>query len=207
MKSKLRGIYAITDSQLLSGDRLLPAVEASLKGGAAVIQYRDKGQDQQRRIDEATALNQLCQRYQVPLIINDDVDLAAQVGAAGVHIGKEDGEYQVARDRLGSEAIIGISCYNSLDQALTAQRAGADYIAFGRFFPSSIKPDAIHASPELISAAKEKIHLPIVAIGGINAQNGGILIQQGADMLAVISTIFADPNPQVATQKLTQLFS
>lgn len=207
MKSQLRGIYAITDSELLTGAKLLPGVEAALKGGAAVVQYRDKSHHQQRRYDEALALNQLCQRYGVPLIINDDADLAAKVGAAGVHIGKEDGEYQSARSILGAEAIIGVSCYNSLDLALSAQQAGADYIAFGRFFPSTIKPNAVHATPGLLTEAREKIHLPMVAIGGINAQNGGILIQHGADMLAVISTLFADPDPQAATTKLTQLFS
>ncbi len=207
MKIDLRGIYAITDSQLLSDESLLPAVDAAIRGGARVVQYRDKSSNDELRHRQASVLNRLCQNNGIPLIVNDDIELAADVGAAGVHIGQDDASYQQARATLGGDAIIGVSCYNSLELALSAQQAGADYIAFGRFFPSSIKPLAVQATTELLDSAQGKIHVPIVAIGGINAQNGGILIQHGAAMLAVISALFADPDPERATNQLSQLFN
>ena len=203
---KLQGLYAITASNLTEQIDLPTAVEAALAGGAKILQYRDKSDHHTRRVTEATTLLRLCRQYGAPLIINDDIHLAAEVGADGVHLGRDDTSIQQARLQLGPQAIIGISCYNDLDHALTAEASGADYIALGRFFSSATKPDAIQAEIGLLNRAKEKISLPLVAIGGITPENGGQLIEAGADMLAVIQGIFAQPDIRSATERLQQLF-
>jgi len=205
MSQPLQGLYAITDTSLCKNN-LLQQVEAALIGGAKILQYRDKSVDNSRRTTEARALLRLCQQYKIPLIINDDVQLAAAVEADGVHLGRDDSAIQNARTQLGSEAIIGVSCYNDLSAALAAESAGADYVAFGRFFSSSTKPDAAPANIELLRQASAQISLPLVAIGGITPENGGQLIEAGADMLAVIQGIFGQPNIRSATQQFQQLF-
>jgi thiamine-phosphate pyrophosphorylase len=202
----LRGLYAITDAQLSPGKHLQEDVRKALLGGAALIQYRDKTDNASKRLAEASALQRLCHDHGALLIINDDIELAAQVGADGVHLGAEDAEPSSARSQLGSHAIIGISCYNRLDLAETAAASDADYIAFGRFFPSRIKPNAIQAYPELLTIAKERFRLPLVAIGGITPENGAPLIRAGADMLAVIHAIFGQSDIQAACRRLTNLF-
>lgn len=202
-----RGLYAITDAGLIPGERLTATVEQALLGGARLIQYRDKSADVARRRAQAQALNNLCQHYGAPLIINDDVELAAEVGAAGVHIGKDDPAFATARARLGRKAIIGVSCYNQLDLALDAERAGADHVAFGAFFPSPTKPTEIRASIELLREARAALHIPIIAIGGITPENAPILLQAGADALAVISGIFGQPDVQAAAARYTALFT
>lgn len=148
----------------------------------------------------------LCKHHQALLIINDDVNLAQSVGANGVHLGREDADLSHAKIQLGEAAIIGISCYNRLDLAHNAAQAGADYVAFGRFFPSLTKPHAIQATPELLRQAKTTLNLPLVAIGGITPENGAPLIEAGADMLAVVHGIFGQPDIRAACQKLTTLF-
>ncbi len=205
MSHPLQGVYAITDTHLFKNNPL-QRVEAALIGGAKVLQYRDKSDHKSQRISEATALLQLCQQYKVPLIINDDVPLAVAVGADGVHLGRDDTAIQNARAQLGEEAIIGISCYNDLSAALAAESAGADYVAFGRFFSSSTKPDAAPANIEILRQASAQISLPLVAIGGITPENGGQLIEAGADMLAVVQGIFGQPDIRSATQQFQQLF-
>lgn len=202
----LTGLYAITDAGLTHGAALIPAVTAALRGGARIIQYRDKGDDQRRREQEAAALNALCQAHAALLIINDDVELAATVNAAGVHLGRDDPDLQAARARLGQRAIIGVSCYNQLTLAQTAATQGADYVAFGRFFPSRTKPDAVAASPELLRAARREIDLPLVAIGGITPDNGRLLLDAGADMLAVIHGVFGQPDVEAAARRFADLF-
>ncbi|MBI5041748.1 MAG: thiamine phosphate synthase, partial [Gammaproteobacteria bacterium] len=167
MMHALHGLYAITDSQLTPGSALIPAVAAALRGGARVIQYRDKSRDVARRREEAAALVELCRRHTALLIVNDDVELAAAVGASGVHLGRDDLDLHAARARLGATAMIGVSCYNQLTRAQAAADAGADYVAFGRFFPSLTKPDARAATPALLHAARRALALPLVAIGGI----------------------------------------
>ncbi len=142
----------------------------------------------------------------MPLIINDDVELAATVGAAGVHLGRDDGDPVAARTRLGPDAIIGVSCYDRLDLAQAATRAGASYCAFGSFFHSSVKPNAVRATPDLLSRARRHIPVPLVAIGGITPQNAGLLIAAGADLLAVITGVFAAPNITAAAQAFSHLF-
>ncbi len=136
----LAGLYAITDSGLMTEDCLIPMVEQALKGGAAIVQYRDKSTHQSQRLSQATALTKLCAVYKRPLLINDDIQLAKASGAAGVHLGQGDGSVAEARAALGETAIIGVTCHDSLDLALKAQQQGADYVAFGAFFASQTLP-------------------------------------------------------------------
>jgi thiamine-phosphate pyrophosphorylase len=203
----LRGLYAITDATLTPGDALIPAVAAALRGGARVIQYRDKRADAARRDEEAAALAALCAAHGALLIVNDDVELAAAAGAAGVHLGRDDPQLHAARRRLGAAAIIGVSCYNELARAQAAAAEGADYVAFGRFFPSRTKPGAVAATPELLTAARRALDLPLVAIGGITPDNGAQLLAAGADMLAVIHAVFGQPDIEAAARRFADLFS
>lgn len=206
-KPVCRGLYAITDPFLLPEDRLVTAVEQALFGGARLVQYRDKRTvATQRPLNQLSALNALCQRHQVPLIINDDLELAVKIGAAGVHLGKDDLPLAEARAQLGPQAIIGVSCYDRLELALDAARAGADYVAFGSFFPSPTKPTEIRASIKLLQQARAALDLPIVAIGGITPENAPLLLDIGADALAVISALFGQPDIQAAARRFAQLF-
>lgn len=205
-KPVCRGLYAVTDAFLLPDEHLVHAVEQALLGGARWIQYRDKSTDTARRLAQAQALNTLCQRYAAPLIINDDVELAFQVGAAGVHIGQNDPAFAIARARLGDDAIIGVSCYDRLDLAVAAERAGADYVAFGAFFPSPTKPDEIRAPIELLREARVVLTAPIIAIGGITSDNAPLLLNAGADALAVVSAVFAQTDIQAAARRFAALF-
>jgi thiamine-phosphate pyrophosphorylase len=197
------GLYAITDGPR---DDLASAVEAALTAGPALLQYRDKSSDDARRRSEAAALQHLCRRYGVPLIINDDVELAAQVGAAGVHLGEHDATVAAARSRLGRHAIVGVSCYDSLERAHTGAAAGADYLAFGAFFPSPTKPHARRATQELLRAAKA-LGLPLVAIGGITPDNAPPLIDAGADFVAAISGVFGGDDPAAAVRAYAKCFA
>ena len=205
--SRTRGLYAITDAGLLPDERLTGAVAAAILGGARLIQYRDKSHDSTRRLAQATALNALCQDHDVPLIINDDVELAFAVGAAGVHLGQDDADIATARARLGPRALIGVSCYDRLDLALNAARAGADQVAFGAFFPSPTKPTEIRAPLDLLQQARAQLDLPIVAIGGITPDNAAVLLAAGADYLAVVSGVFAQPDIQIAARRYATLFA
>jgi len=206
MKNLPRGLYAITDSKLLSPERMVEAVALAIQGGAVMIQYRDKGDDMMRRQWEATDLSNLCRPLGVPLIINDDIELAAQVMAKGVHLGREDADIASARAQLGANAIIGVSCYNDLERAIEAEKAGADYVAFGSFFPSRSKPNAVKADAELIRRAKQQLSIPVVAIGGITADNGAQLVAAGADMLAVITDVFGQADILAAAERIAHLF-
>ncbi|GAB4355509.1 MAG: thiamine phosphate synthase [Immundisolibacter sp.] len=187
----IRGIYALADTSLLEEAVLLERVEAALRGGVAVVQYRDKSTDASRRQQQAAALVNLCRRYGAALIVNDDVDLALAVGADGVHLGREDASPALARVRLGAAALIGATCYDRLEWAARALAAGADHVAFGRFYPSSTKPGEIFASLELLRAARATLDCPIVCIGGIRADNAAPLVAAGADALAVAGALFA----------------
>jgi thiamine-phosphate pyrophosphorylase len=202
-EKRLTGLYAITNS---SQARLTHQVELALEGGACIIQYRDKSTDQDRRIAEARELLELCRRHSARFIINDDTELAAAIGADGVHLGQNDLDITSARAKLGDDAIIGVSCYNRLELAINAQDAGADYVAFGRFFPSCTKPQAVQAEIGLLSAAKRALRLPIVAIGGITPENGAPLVAAGADMLAVIHGLFGQQDVRAAAEQFHKLF-
>lgn len=207
MISLPRGLYVLTDSTLIPDEKLIPAVAAAIAGGAVMVQYRDKSDDADKRRWEAQDLVNLCRPLGVPLIINDDVALAAAVGAAGVHLGRDDGDITSARAALGPGAIIGVSCYNELERAVAAEAAGADYVAFGSFYPSTIKPGAVRATIELLHQAKARLRLPVVAIGGINADNGARLVAAGADLLAVISGVFGHTDVRAAARHLADLFA
>lgn len=206
MHSSLRfpvhGLYAIS-----AGPRadLLAACAGALRGGAAVMQYRDKTRDAARRRAEAGALAALCADRGVPLIINDDVDLAAAVGAAGVHLGADDVDVACARAQLGAAAIIGVSCYDSLERAQQMTLAGADYLAFGAFFPSPTKPQARRATPALLAAAKS-LGKPLVAIGGITPDNAQPLLAGGANFIAAVSGVFTAVDPEAAARRYAHLF-
>lgn len=201
-----RGLYAITDNYLIASQQLVTAVEAAIQGGARIIQYRDKSTDNNQRFQQAQALHHLCQRYQVPLIINDNIALAQQVGAEGIHLGQADTKLTAARALLGNDMIIGISCHNQLALAQAAVAGGATYVAFGRFFPSLTKPNAVAAHLDLLHQAHQCLPCPIVAIGGITPINGKQLIAAGADCLAVIQGVFGQPNISAAAQRYAQLF-
>lgn len=165
----IRGLYVIADTSVISGD-LVDAVTKVIEGGACVVQYRDKSEKQMRRLREATALRQLCQQHGVTFIINDDVELALETGADGVHLGKDDAAIEFAQRQLGKKSIIGISCYNDLERGREAIAAGAGYIALGSFYPSTVKPDAVRANETLLTEAKQEFTVPVVAIGGITPE-------------------------------------
>ena len=188
--STLRGLYAITDNALLAEGRLLPYVEAALQGGARLVQYRDKSQDASRRQDEAAALAELCRQHDAQLIINDDLPLARQLGV-GLHLGQEDGSLAAARADLNADAILGGTCHASLELAEVAAAAGASYLAFGRFFASSTKPDAPPASLDVLDQARSRFSLPLCAIGGVTLDNAPRLLTHGVDLLAVVHTLFS----------------
>ncbi|SFB43916.1 thiamine-phosphate pyrophosphorylase [Pseudomonas sp. NFIX10] len=193
---KLRGLYAVTDSQLLAG-KFLAYVEAALEGGVTLLQYRDKSSDDARRLREAEALRNLCERYKTQLIINDDAELAARLGV-GVHLGQTDGPLAPVRALLGHKAIVGATCHASLALAEQAASEGASYVAFGRFFNSNTKPGAPSANLELLEQVRIKLHIPVCAIGGITLENAAPLVAHGVDLLAVVHGLFgADSSAEV----------
>jgi len=204
-QQQLRGLYAITDRSLAAEQGVVHQVEQALAGGARLVQYRDKSNHQARRLAEATALLARCRAARVPLLINDDIELTRQIGADGVHLGQHDASLQQARQRLGAQALIGVSCYNRFELAQQAAAAGADYVAFGRFFSSVSKPQAVQATPRLLHRARRELALPTVAIGGITPENGGALIDAGADMLAVIHGLFGQLDIRAACQQFLPL--
>jgi thiamine-phosphate pyrophosphorylase len=202
----INGLYAITPDELNTAE-LLRKVGLVLQGGARVLQYRNKLADRELRVVQATALRKLSSEFSVTFIVNDDVQLANQVAADGVHLGSDDGSVAETRKRLGNDKIIGVSCYNRLELAQQAVQQGADYVAFGAFFASSVKPNAPVATLELLPQARRELSVPIVAIGGITQQNGMQLIEAGADALAVISAVLGATDIQYASQQFSTLFS
>ena len=200
------GLYAVTDSQLIPAQALAEDVAQAIAGGACLIQYRDKQHSLPERKRAAARLLRLCEQQGVPLIINDDVELARETGADGVHLGRHDASISEARERLGATAIIGASCYNRLESAVAAARAGASYIAFGRFFPSHSKPDAVQADLELLTQARAQLDLPIAAIGGITPENGRQLVEAGANLLAVIHGVFGQADIEAAARRYADCF-
>lgn len=207
MQRRLHGLYAIADTLYLGDTVLAAAVGQALRGGARAIQYRDKSHSAAQRARAAQMLRALCADYGAIFIVNDDVSLARAAHADGVHLGRDDAAIDAARLALGQNALIGISCYNDLERAEQAVRSGADYIAFGSFFPSRTKPNAVRAEAALLRAARERFDLPLVAIGGITADNGATLIDAGADALAVISGVFDQPDIEQAARRYARLFT
>jgi thiamine-phosphate pyrophosphorylase len=205
-KRRISGLYAVTP-ETRDGDWLAAQVERALIGGARVVQYRNKSADRDLRRRQAARLRDLCRQHEAVLIINDDVDLALEIDADGVHLGRDDQSLVEARAMLGAGKLIGVSCYDSLRRAGEAQNFGADYVAFGSFFPSSVKPQAVRASLELLREARLQLTLPIVAIGGITPDNGAALVEAGADALAVISALFQVTDTLSAARAFAHLFA
>ena len=187
---RLKGLYAITDNHLTPSVQLLSKVEQALRGGVTILQYRDKTDDHDRRHKEALALQALCKKYQCTFIINDDVSLCKNVNADGVHLGLTDSEITYAREQLGPSAIIGATCHGSIELAQQAVLAGADYVAFGRFFTSNSKPGAPAADLNSLREGLSQLTVPSVAIGGITLNKADELLDAGFSMLAVIEDIF-----------------
>ncbi|NOT20732.1 MAG: thiamine phosphate synthase [Sideroxydans sp.] len=202
----IQGLYAITPD-LADTNELLRKVRLALRGGARVLQYRNKFADAALQLRQASALRDLTREFNITFIVNDDAALAAQIDADGVHLGGEDGSVAAARALLGETKLIGVSCYNRAPLALAAVQQGADYVAFGAFFPSSVKPEAVKAEVSMLRGARHEIHVPIVAIGGITQQNGAELVQAGADSLAVISALWDAPDIEQAAKEFSTLFS
>jgi thiamine-phosphate pyrophosphorylase len=199
------GLYVITPDEVDTAE-LLRKVRLALLGGARVVQYRNKIAVAALRQQQAEALRELTREFAVPLIVNDDAALARQVAADGVHLGGADGSVADARALLGSGRLIGVSCYNRLASAHEAVRLGADYVAFGSFFASTVKPDAVAATPDLLRQARHELAVSLVAIGGIDAQNGAQLLEAGANALAVISAVFAASDIEGAAREFSNLF-
>lgn len=197
-----RGLYAITNGPRVD---LLQAVQEALAGGARLLQYRDLGDDHPRRLAEAHALKRLCDDYGVPVLINGDAALAQEVGAGGVHLGETGEDLASARERLGPQAIIGVSCFDSLERARAMVAAGADYVSFGAFFSSPTLPRARLAPLELLRQSAA-LGVPRVAIGGITPENGAALVDAGADYVAAISAVFGGADVREAARRLADLY-
>ncbi len=206
MPTAIKGLYAITPEHSDTAT-LLALIRQALQGGAQLVQYRSKSENIALKHAQASELLTLCRDFHVPLIINDDVRLAALIDADGVHLGETDPALQEARINLGPDKIIGISCYQDLDRAVRIAAQGADYVAFGSFYPSSTKPQAPLCPLGLLTLAKAKLHIPVVAIGGITTANAPDLIQAGADAVAVISALFDAPNIELAAHIFSSMFA
>lgn len=202
---KPRGLYAVTPD-IADTVRLCQLVEASLQGGAVMVQYRNKSAAAELRHEQAMSLLSLCRGYSAPLIINDHIDLCLALDADGVHLGGEDGDIAEARGRLGSK-LLGVSCYDQPPLALAARNAGADYVAFGSCFGSSTKPHAVHAPLALLDQARHESGLPVVAIGGITLDNAAQAIAAGADYIAVISALYMADDVRQTARQFSDLFS
>ena len=203
-RSALKGLYAITDPHLMGRD-LLKMSEQAISAGINILQYRNKIASKNVQGEEAAELSALCKKHHVLFIVNDDAELAKKVDADGVHLGQKDMSPARARELLGKDKIIGVSCNNQLALAIEAQQQGADYIAFGRFFNSMTKPDAPQAELALLTAAQQSITVPIVAIGGITPDTAPVLLKSGASMLAVINSLFAQDNISRATREFIEI--
>ena len=203
-RARIRGLYAITPD-LDDTAHLCTLIEASLDGGAALVQYRNKNADAELRATQAGQLLALCRRHGVPLIINDHADLCLALGADGVHLGRDDGDIASVRAMLGDK-LLGVSCYASFEQAQSAQAQGADYVAFGSCFGSNTKPDAVRAPLTLFTRATRELTVPVVAIGGITADNARLALDAGADCIAVIDALFGAANVQQAATRFSILF-
>jgi thiamine-phosphate pyrophosphorylase len=206
LPGRLAGLYAVTPEEPETRV-LVRKVRMALAGGARAVQYRSKSAGAALRREQGTALLALCRAARVPLVINDDLELAQSLGADGLHLGREDAPLAEARARLGPRTILGASCYDCLELALTARSAGADYVAFGSAFPSATKPGAVRAPLALYRDAKARLDIPIVAIGGITKANARSLIEAGADAVAVISALFDAPDIERCARDLAEMFT
>lgn len=200
----LKGIYAITDEILTPNTSIVSQVEAALKGGAKVIQLRNKSAQDKDLIETATQLQALCVKYQATFFVNDRVELAQKIGADGVHIGYSDLGVKETRELIGPTVLIGVSCYGDIERAKQAIKDGADYVAFGAFYPSKTKPKAAVVDFNVIAQAKKELGVPVCVIGGINEDNIKEIAAYQPDMFSLVSDIFEAKNIQEKVQKLTQ---
>ncbi len=205
MRGPISGLYAITP-ELADTKSLVAQVRKAVAGGARLVQYRNKSTDTALKLEQARRLLALCRPAGVPLIINDDLALALESGADGLHLGREDGDLAAARRALGDEALLGASCYNDIELAARAIASGADHVAFGSVFGSPTKPDAVRAPLQLFSEARRRFHVPLVAIGGITPANAPSVIAAGADAVAVITAVFDAPDAEAAARHFSLLF-
>lgn len=205
MPQALSGLYLITDPSW--GEHLTHKVEGALRGGCRLVQYRNKHASAHQAEIESRELLALCQRYNTPLLINDNLDLAIHINADGVHLGQGDDDCAGARELLAPNKIIGVTCHDQLTLALQAQKDGADYVAFGRFFDSETKPEAGQAPLSLITEAKRRLRAPVVAIGGITLDNAPSIINLGADMLAVSHSLLSAEDCDQQARAFAHCFS
>ena len=197
-------LYAITDRAWLNGETLLEQVEKSIKGGATFMQLREKNLDYETFLQEAIEIQELCRKYGIPFVVNDNVDIAVKMGAYGIHVGQSDMEAGDVRAMIGEDAILGVSA-QTVEQALLAEKRGADYLGVGAVFPTGSKDDADDVSHEELKAICEAVSIPVVAIGGISRNNVMELKGTGIDGIAVISAIFAQPDIEKATAELRKV--
>ena len=196
-------LYAVTDRSWLNGETLYAQVEKALKGGVTFVQLREKALDEQAFLEEAKEIQKLCAKYHVPFVINDNVEIAAQIGADGVHVGQSDMEAGDVREKLGPDRIIGVSA-QTVEQAVRAQERGADYLGVGAVFPTGSKADAVEVSHETVRAITEAVDIPVIAIGGITKDNVSELSGTGICGIAVISAIFAQTDIEGAARVLKE---
>ena len=208
MKKNLKGLYVITDKKLINRDRFIETVEKAIKGGARIVQLREKGTPENEIISLGREILKVTRSYRIPLIINDSPELAQEIGADGVHLGGEDASITNARAILGDMAIIGVSCYNHIGRGLKAMENGADYVAFGTPYYTPTKPER---EPTTIGILREAVNLiksiPIFAIGGITKDNAMPILETGVEGIAVITSVFGSPDPETAARELAALSS
>ncbi|CAN5154006.1 thiamine phosphate synthase [soil metagenome] len=201
----MKGLYLVTPDWD-DTHRLMQVTESALKGGVALLQYRHKTADDALRREQAQCLLALCRSYQVPFIINDHIALCMALDADGVHVGGTDASVAEARAQVGKNKIVGASCYGSLDLAREAHRSGASYVAYGGFYPSLVKKYPVTTSADIIAQSKSEIALPVVVIGGMTNENSALLVRAGADMVAVISSVYLAQDAQAAARGFAELF-
>lgn len=207
MKFNLKGLYIITDSKLILRESFIKTVELALKGGAKIVQLREKERTEAEIIELGKQLLEVTKKYNVPLIINDSPELTKEIGADGVHLGEHDPEIENARELLGDDSIIGVSCYSDLNRGINAEKLGADYVAFGTPYSTPTKPGRIPTPFETLIEAKKKIKtIPIFAIGGIYPENVKDVLATGVDGIAAITSIFKSSDPEENARKLACLF-
>jgi thiamine-phosphate pyrophosphorylase len=206
MNQPLNGLYAVTP-EMADAAALAAKVEAALRGGARIVQYRSKSANMALRRSQASSIARLCRSWKATFIVNDSAELARELDADGVHLGKNDITVGLAREVLAPGKLIGVSCYNEMGRARQARAQGADYVAFGSFFPSATKPLAPAAGKELLRLAATELTLPVVAIGGVNTGNAGALIAAGADCIAVLSALFDAPDIEAQARRFARLFN
>ena len=201
----IKGLYAITpDSADLN--TLIQKTKSAIEGGAFMVQYRSKIQDRDVKMQQCAAILRLCREYEIPCIVNDDVEMCRVLEADGVHLGEKDDNIAEVRHILGEDAIIGSSCYDQLDRAKSAQKEGASYVAFGAMFPTSTKPNAPRATLALLKEAKREIQIPIVAIGGITVNNAHDVIKTGIDAISVINSLYEAKSTKETAETFVKMF-